>query len=983
MSSNTLADLLARLRATSPMLGWGAIAAFSRSHLNAMLERQFVEGFSAAHLLMPFSGEIPLNESGTAVVQLSSVVFGPPRLSFDRAELGTRKASLSIELVGGDFVELDRMAGRGEELRASSRLTEGMGFELTMEIDLRAVGSETDHTGRVLISAENGRNPTCNLVTSPVPQTLLGEVLLAHVLKQPQFKTQYTLAVADAGNYAPLSPIDFEITTQAAPGATRADAENAGDGAVLIFMRVRGLKWEYGSLPIEGSGFPYLIPDDKGPDGALYSASLVIARPLINIVDDTQLQVLKRQLLPPSHVFVEAANGRYTPHDMLVVGNLGRAPGHVSIEPQLISLKNAQSQQFTARRGDGTPVTPALGWSTRCLNTPGAAGTISSSGAYRAPQKTVDRRSVLPMVITATLSHSGEQNSASGVVFTRFENLNVAPLVANRAAEPGAPPVRLVASSVARGGLQWQLLGAKLGRLDDLGGGHAIYYPPASSDEPLVAQAIEVRDLSTSESVQAVVVLTGLDHMLKIEPGFVQSRVGRSTQQFVIPEKALAEQLDALGVAEADRRDVTYTWHVIGEGAVESTDHAALYTPPMTLSSAPVAVVGCVLSVQGITLHGYSVLELADRELEIPHWEELHAFNIEALGDTRVFANGMQQVPVRIRIETKPLDSGEYIEVSPDELGTLKFVDIDTHNDVPKVGDGQEGIPHGSVVDWAYSDARNRFRPFRNPRALQEVPEPPREGGIPQYVNFYLHLAAPISREFYAVFEDIHGRVHKSTEKGAADHKTIRIHGEPLPNRELENYQFKRVRVWNGNEAPDIPGEEDHPFDYILTSIDFWLLNYHRQNMESVGFATLQIEGHSSTIRWESELIDEIFFSHTGYALNPINHLVDPKPPTALSFDPYFNALNVAVGHPPPDDGFHAHPPSPGQLLVSLHRLADMTYWYDGMAGAKENMNFREQLDGPVTYVLRDAEGTRHRLQIGFRDASISESRNELVMILQ
>ncbi len=982
MSSNSLTDLLVKLQAKSPMLGWGAIAAFSRSHLNTMLERQFVEGFSAAHLIMPFSGEIPLNESGTAVVQLSSVVFGPPRLSFDRAELGNRKATLSIELVGGDFVELDRMAGRGEELRASSRLTEGMGFELTMEIDLRAVGSETDHTGRVLISAENGRKPTCNLVTSPVPQMMLGEVLLAHVLKQPQFKTQYTLAVADAGNYAPLSPIDFEITTQPAPGATRADAENAGDGAVLIFMKLRGLKSEYTSLPVEGSDFPYLIPDDAGPDGPLYSASLVIARPLINIVDDTQLQVLKTQLLPPSHVFVEAANGRHTPNDMLVVGNLGRAPGYVSIDPQFTSLKNAQSQQFTARRGDGTPVTEVLGWSTRCLNTPGAAGTISSSGVYRAPQKTVDRRSVLPMVVTATLGHSAEQNAATGVVFTRFENLNVAPLVATRAAEPTAPPVRLVASSVARGALQWQLLGAKLGRLEDLGGGRAIYYPPASSDEPLVAQAIEVRDPSSGESVQAVVVLTGLDHMLKIEPGFVQSRVGRSTQQFVIPEKALAEQLDALGVAEADRRNVTYTWTVIGDGAVESTDHAALYTPPMVLSDAPIAVVGCVLSVQGITLYGYSVLELADRELEIPHWEELHAFNIEPLGDTRVFANGMQQVPVRIKIETLRLESGEYIEVSPDELGTLKFVDTDTHNDVPKVGDGQEGIPHGSVVDWAYSDARNRFKPFRDQRAVPEVPSPS-EGGIPQYVNFYLLLAAPISREFYAVFEDIHGRVHKSTEKGGADQQTIRIHGEPLSNKELDNYHFTRERVWNGNEAPDIPGQEPDPFDYILTSIDFWLLNYRRESMVSVGFATVQIEGHSSTIRWESELIDEIFFSHTGYAFNPINHLVDEKPPTALSFDPYFTALNVAVAHQPPDDGFHSHPPSPGQLLVSLHRLADMTYWYDGMAGGKENMNFREQLDAPVIYVLRDEEGTRHRLQIGFKDASISGSRNELVLIIQ
>ena len=54
--SNSLANLLARMRTGSVVLGWGAVAAFGRAQLNRLLEEQYLSWLSDSRFIPPMTG---------------------------------------------------------------------------------------------------------------------------------------------------------------------------------------------------------------------------------------------------------------------------------------------------------------------------------------------------------------------------------------------------------------------------------------------------------------------------------------------------------------------------------------------------------------------------------------------------------------------------------------------------------------------------------------------------------------------------------------------------------------------------------------------------------------------------------------------------------------------------------------------------------------------------------------------------------------
>ncbi|MNG10205.1 hypothetical protein D3C84_936610 [compost metagenome] len=148
-----------------------------------------------------------------------------------------------------------------------------------------------------------------------------------------------------------------------------------------------------------------------------------------------------------------------------------------------------------------------------------------------------------------------------------------------------------------------------------------------------------------------------------------------------------------------------------------------------------------------------------------------------------------------------------------------------------------------------------------------------------------------------------------------------------------------------------------------------------------MGFATLLIEQNISTIQWESELLAETYFSHTGYAFNPANYENSDSPvPKGVSFDLYLRNL-MKEKRKLLKTSFEGHAqPSPGQLIVSLYRTDDMEYWYDGLANGNVHRLYRKLLDPGIVFVMLDEDGNRHRLLIGFAPPTTADSRNRLVL---
>jgi hypothetical protein len=328
-------------------------------------------------------------------------------------------------------------------------------------------------------------------------------------------------------------------------------------------------------------------------------------------------------------------------------------------------------------------------------------------------------------------------------------------------------------------------------------------------------------------------------------------------------------------------------------------------------------------------------------------------------------------------------DQDVYIPVSDAELSTLRLVDKVSNTPIPFVPVGQEGIEYGSAVTWATNKKRNRFRFYSATGAAADAMAlpAPQNNGV-RYRELWIHLAAEGSRDFYAQFSSNHGTFN-STDLDASGYVTVQGIRPPAPVD--SHYQLRRDRVWNDPDGHDAPPSELYPewdyFSYYLQSIDYWRLSYSRLGAYPVLFANARIENNVSTVQWESELIDETYFSYTGSAFNPDNYENSDSPvPDGLSFDPYFWGLMRYRSKKLDSRFFKDKEPSPGELVVSLHRTDDLRYWYDGLAEGDKRKLYRLHLDPALRFVLIDVEGNRHALGIGFESPTQQDSRNKLVL---
>ncbi|OOG79741.1 hypothetical protein B0E42_29260 [Pseudomonas sp. A25(2017)] len=960
--SNSLQNLLNRMQGRSITHQWGAIVAFSREQLNRLLEVQYLTWLHDGRFIPPINGVAYIDDR-TESMTLDGVLLGKPVLSFETASLNESKVTLTMNLVAGTYTAKSHPVGGGAvRLLSSFTITEAMGYKVQMKLSLNQIEGEVDKRGRVTLDVASDLSMTCNLGGMPGVDKHLAALIQSRLAVLPQDQRIFELGLFDFSGYNPLSPTGFYIRTQKAPGS-----DDPADGAVLLFIRLKVHDENGAGIPIEGSDFPYLIPDDKVGGRRLYSASLVLNSEWIELLDEVQLDVLKNLLFPSDNFFIESQNGRHTPHDLLVLGNIGPKSDTVTVEPAFISLKSGGlPQAFVARKSDGSSINAQ--WTVTNPLSPLSVGTITTGGVYTPPNRTRMGKEQQPIVVTAQYTMGGKSQTSSALVLGVFESMNITPRVCLRGVGSNPTPVELTVTTLGNGSLRWPTLSPNEGMLDVIDNNHAIYTPPTSLTDPLAVQRIIVTDQQSNETIEATVVLMRAAHTLPVDPPYVAAvTAGDPIQLYADLEP-----------------DDEVRWVVIGEGDV---DDNGVFTPP-TQPTSRISVVRCSYLVNGSARSsGLSVIQLSEQVQPEPHWRELGEFSIAVNnGLDTCFSNGFQQIPVTVTIATQSVTVGGaelYIPVSDAELATLRLVDKITNNAIPFIPVGQEGIEYGKDTRWAVSKIKNRFRFFSATatRTYPLAPPTPKNNGV-RYRELYLHLAYEGGRTFYAQFDSPYGTQNSTDEK--TENFEVTVQGVRPATPSLSNYEFKRERKWQDEDGHDEPPSNAHPewdyFSYYRQSIDYWYLSYLRRGVDSVLFATLSIENNISTMQWESELIDETFFSYTGYAFNPANFENSDSPvPEGLSFDPYLWGLmrnyqkNLKTS-------FDGERPAQGELIISLHRTDDVNYWYDGLASGDKRKMYRQQLDPSVYLILLDEEGNRHSLTVGFDSSSNENSRNRLML---
>lgn len=975
--SHQLAEILDHLGQGPSTFGWGAVLSFGRDELNRLIKEQYIRGFDGFSFLLPFSETLPLNDDNTEQLELRGLVLGAPTLSFESASLNRASLTVTLNIIDGTVTRFRQGVGVPPTVLSSSNITEDMGFNVSMRASVHQIQGAVDKHGIVAVDLAFAETVFCNLSTIQKEQEQIGSYFQGYFAGQANERRRFVLGRLELQQYHPLNPTRFAIRVQRAPGADDPQGSNFGDGAVVVFVLLKIQDQEIvPGVPGEGSNFAYLVPSDRRDGAALYSASLIINHDLLDYIEEDQIDLLKNMIFPNQNLFVEA--GRFDPYDKAIFGNLVASSGSVSITPSTVMLTAGQSQPFKARRGDGATI-DNVRWKVVSPDFPASVGMLTSVGAdavYTASAQDLMRRHRLPLVVTATYNEQGQEKVASALVQERFHSMDVAPLVHLQSGSTKTPTV-IHASTLGSGPLDFRILEPTLGaRLEEIDASHRNYFPPPTvQSELIVVQNIQVRDLGDPnivDQVQASIVLVNKAPFLEISPHYVTGLMpGDEVDLQVITESGLAQDIE---------------WSVIGEGNIEDGKFTAAQASESMIS----VVVARYTGISPITLFGYCIVNLQPVQTQYvpPHWEELQAFKLTALDGHRAYANGYQQIPILITIQTLALPDGAQVPVSDLELSRLEFADQSGGNVVHFIDELQEGMDEESGLAYAAHVRDNRFSLYSaNGTRTTRSPTPTPKNELTRYRKLWLHVAAEGSYTFTAQFQSDNGRTwYSGLVSGEAGEVTVT--GVRPPTLTRDYYQLVRDRAkagdgWDG--PPDEPGYPN-PFDYWLDTVDYWRLSYKRLNTYPVNFMTLTIEANISTIQWESEFLEETFFSYTGYAFYPARSFGNiPKPPSGLSFDVYFRGMvtELALLETIDTELVDIKRPSPGELIVSLHRVANMPYWYDGKAGSDPNKQFRKKLDPSVYFVLLDEEGNRHRLQIGFDAPTKEDSRNGLVFNLQ
>ncbi|NWL18298.1 hypothetical protein [Pseudomonas umsongensis] len=979
MSNNSLESLLEQMSAGSICRGWGAIAAVGRSQLNRLLEEQYLARLGEYRTVAPLSGEVLAGDNDHLSVTLDSIVLGKPVLSFEKASLNSSLINLSMDIVGGTYTSMSLPVTAAPTLMTHFSIRQEHGYKVEMQLKLDELLGEVDRMSRVTLDLASGENLTTNLGDMPGVQAVIAPLIKTHLARQGKDRRLFELSLLDLSGTHGFTPAGVYFRTQRAPGAGDPSAANYGDGCLLLFIRLK-IRDEADLFPGEGSGFPYLIPDDPEQGKAKFTASMVLNGQWADLVNlDDRLDIPSSLRFSANNTFKQSGEF-YRPHDLLVLGNVVPTEDHLRIEPGFVSLDGTKPVNFTARDHNGNTVNVA--WSVSNPVHPQVVGEITSSGRYTPLEKSKMYQAQVPLVVTARYTKGDREYVNSSSVLSVYEGMGCSPHIYVTGVGQ-AQPIALTVATTGNEVLEWPKLDPADGAIRVVDNNHALYTPPTTQAESLALRKIKIQ--GEEATAEATVVTVSRVQTLAVTPPFVS--IGHSAPV----------QLTVEGFSPQLRQ-----WSVIGEGTVTGD---GLFTPPEGVTSL-VSVVKCDIVFENEVIRsGFSIIHLQERqqpsapeypeETDEPRWDKLAHFTITTLGEPKndsCYHNGFQQIPVLITIETHPITyNGETLDipVSDLELSTLQLVNSEGNIIVKPVEVGQEGIEYGSETKWAVSKTKNRFREYSAmPLATSAAPEMAAPDLITpsdrtRTVRFYIHLAEAGSRTFFARFQS-HRGFHNSIDTAEVG-REVTVQGVRIPVLVREHYHFERQRVWadDGGYDDAEPGNPYYPLPDVFTfyrqTVDYWNVYYKRAGQYAIGFATLSFESNTTILQWESELLEEEFGSYTGHAFNPARYAHGDTPaPKRLEFDGGFMLFREETKAWAPSS--LKQEVSPGQLIISLHRTDDMNYWYDDMANGNKYKFYRRMMDDPLRITLMDEEGNRHKLKIEFKNKSLPRSRNELIL---
>ncbi|MFJ7009310.1 hypothetical protein [Pseudomonas putida] len=300
ISAQSLEEFLAEMDKGAKTLKWDALLVFDRGATNALLTQEYIDRIDIEDVWFPALPDGNVDVGNGIEHVLLGLILDKPRLSFENASIQDSKGKLQMRLVGGKHIEVIEKYLDGQPVRSVAALTvynaatRGI---LDMNIQLEAVQGSVDSNGKVLLDLNNAFDHRFNGGGTEFEKVRLGlyfqDVFDAWSERNEKI-TQFPLSEMVVAEGSPINPGVFGLRTHAAPGATVLGSEGYGDGAVVMFVAMRGSN--PGTYPHDDAAMLYMLPEAAEP----YTSNLLLSQ-----------KFLAQQILKSGFEQVEMTRGKF------------------------------------------------------------------------------------------------------------------------------------------------------------------------------------------------------------------------------------------------------------------------------------------------------------------------------------------------------------------------------------------------------------------------------------------------------------------------------------------------------------------------------------------------------------------------------------------------------------------------------------------------------------------------------------------------
>ncbi|WP_295474916.1 hypothetical protein [uncultured Pseudomonas sp.] len=327
MTGNSLDSLVAWMKDEPRTYGSDAIFALAIPWLNQALLDLYTTRLSAQdHWQLPtLSAEVP---ETSFTHYFSGLILGAPAFSLQGASLETPRVALRLPLLAGHDLLVDTVAGNRSIVRLSSWAGED-GIELLLNVEPQG------EQRQVNIDLAGADNVQLQFPGTPAEQREAGRAIQAWLQGLESGVRQWPVAALPNLDHPLMHIGSLAVRLQAAPATQRGD--NA-DGALLLFVGLAPNN--VASVPTQGSGFRYLLPDDAEQ---AFSFTALFAG---HLVHRAALGLAVQGLLEGGQFEFQPANG--VPARMVATSGALRVPATSLASPQF----EFRSEAFTLQAAD-------------------------------------------------------------------------------------------------------------------------------------------------------------------------------------------------------------------------------------------------------------------------------------------------------------------------------------------------------------------------------------------------------------------------------------------------------------------------------------------------------------------------------------------------------------------------------------------------------------------------------------------------------